>query len=147
VVLTTANFGRFSNFCRYYTRSQAGKGTGYRPTLKPLGLWFSPGSSINKTDRHDITEILLKVALNTITLILTFEWMFVFTKCFYLHVFCFFLLILVLKAHKSLSYCVIFFHNALNLNYPCMLLSMHKHRWTLFLLIVTSSPICDVKSK
>jgi hypothetical protein len=33
------------------------------------GQWFSPGppvSSINKTDRHDITEILLKVALNTI---------------------------------------------------------------------------------
>jgi hypothetical protein len=32
------------------------------------GSWFSPGppvSSINKTDRHDITEILLKVALNT----------------------------------------------------------------------------------
>jgi len=27
----------------------------------------SPVSSINKTDRHDITEILLKVALNTIT--------------------------------------------------------------------------------
>jgi hypothetical protein len=25
-----------------------------------------PVSSINKTDRHDITEILLKVALNTI---------------------------------------------------------------------------------
>ena len=33
------------------------------------GLWFSlgtPVSSINKTDCHDITEILLKVALNTI---------------------------------------------------------------------------------
>jgi hypothetical protein len=33
------------------------------------GRWFSLGSlvsSINKTDRHDITEILLKVALNTI---------------------------------------------------------------------------------
>jgi hypothetical protein len=33
-------------------------------------LWFSPGtlvSSINKTDHHDVTEILLKVALNTIT--------------------------------------------------------------------------------
>ena len=33
--------------------------------------WFSPGtpvSSTNKTDCHDITEILLKVALNTITL-------------------------------------------------------------------------------
>ena len=30
--------------------------------------WFSPASS--KTDRYDITEILLKVALNTITLTL-----------------------------------------------------------------------------
>jgi hypothetical protein len=33
------------------------------------GRWFSPGlpvSSPNKTDRHDITEILLKVALNTV---------------------------------------------------------------------------------
>ena len=32
-------------------------------------MWFSPGrpvSSTNKTERHDITEILLKVALNTI---------------------------------------------------------------------------------
>ena len=32
------------------------------------GRWFSPGppvSSTNKTDYHDITEILLKVALNT----------------------------------------------------------------------------------
>jgi hypothetical protein len=31
--------------------------------------WFSPGSPVSstyKTDRHDITEILLKVALNTI---------------------------------------------------------------------------------
>ena len=40
VVLTTANFGGFSNFCRYYTRSQAGKSTGYRPTLKPLNICF-----------------------------------------------------------------------------------------------------------
>jgi hypothetical protein len=33
------------------------------------GLWFSPGlpvSSTNKTDRHDFSEILLKVALNII---------------------------------------------------------------------------------
>ena len=33
------------------------------------GWWFSPGppvSSTNKTDLHDINEILLKVALNTI---------------------------------------------------------------------------------
>ena len=37
--------------------------------------WFSPGtpvSSTNKTDRHNITEILLKVAFNTI--ILTPAW-------------------------------------------------------------------------
>ena len=35
------------------------------------GLWFSPYtpvSSTNKTDRHDITGIWLKVVLNTITL-------------------------------------------------------------------------------
>jgi len=33
------------------------------------GLWFSPGtplSSTNKTDCHDITEILLKVVLNIV---------------------------------------------------------------------------------
>ena len=38
------------------------------------GWWFSPGSpvsSTNKTDSHDIHEILLKVVLNTITLTLT----------------------------------------------------------------------------
>jgi hypothetical protein len=35
------------------------------------GLWFSPGTpvpSTNKTDCHDIAEILLKVALSTIIL-------------------------------------------------------------------------------
>jgi hypothetical protein len=34
-----------------------------------IDLWFSPGTSVsftNKSDCHDITEILLKVALNTI---------------------------------------------------------------------------------
>jgi hypothetical protein len=39
--------------------------------VKLVSLWFSPGtpvSSTNKTDRHDITEILLKVALNNINL-------------------------------------------------------------------------------
>jgi hypothetical protein len=37
-----------------------------------VGWWFSPRTPVsytNKTDRHDITEILLKVALNTIILI------------------------------------------------------------------------------
>ena len=41
-----------------------------RPLLA-AGQWFSPGtpaSSTNKTDSDDITEILLKVALNTINL-------------------------------------------------------------------------------
>jgi hypothetical protein len=36
-----------------------------------IGWWFSPGtpvSSTNKTDRHDIAEILMTVALNTITI-------------------------------------------------------------------------------
>ena len=39
--------------------------------LLAVGQWFSSGtlvSSTNKTDRRDITEILLKVALNTITI-------------------------------------------------------------------------------
>ena len=37
------------------------------------GRWFSPGTpvSTNKTDRYDISEKLLKVALSTITITLT----------------------------------------------------------------------------
>jgi hypothetical protein len=44
-----------------------------RGTLWQVGgfLHFSPVSSTNKTDCYDIIEILLKVALNTITLTLT----------------------------------------------------------------------------
>jgi len=37
--------------------------------LLVTGRWFSPGTPIsfsNKTDRHELAEILLKVALNTI---------------------------------------------------------------------------------
>ena len=40
------------------------------------GRWFSQGppvSSTNKTDRHDITEILLEVALNNINVVLTWH--------------------------------------------------------------------------
>ena len=58
--------------CKFKSRS----GRGVLDTLYDniyqwvaTGLWFSPGlsvSSTNKTDCHDITEILLKVALNTI---------------------------------------------------------------------------------
>jgi len=35
------------------------------------GRWFSPGTPVsctNKTDRHDMIKILLKVALKTLTL-------------------------------------------------------------------------------
>jgi hypothetical protein len=40
------------------------------------GQWFSPGtpvSSTNKSDSHNITEILMKVTLNTITLTLNYN--------------------------------------------------------------------------
>ena len=36
-----------------------------------VGWWFSPGTQVlstNKTDHHDVTQILLKVVLNTINL-------------------------------------------------------------------------------
>ena len=34
------------------------------------GRWFPPGTVTNKTDRHDMAEILLKLALNFITVTL-----------------------------------------------------------------------------
>jgi hypothetical protein len=34
----------------------------------------APVSSTNKTDRHDITEILLKVVLNTISHVIVIKW-------------------------------------------------------------------------
>jgi hypothetical protein len=41
--------------------------------VRQVGFFFTgtPVSSTNKTDRHDITEILLKVALSTIIITLT----------------------------------------------------------------------------
>jgi hypothetical protein len=57
------------------------------------GLWFSPGtpvSSTNKTDCHDITEILLNGALSAITLTPIFSSVsFLFPVCFLFFVFCF----------------------------------------------------------
>ena len=44
--------------------------------------WFSPGtpvSSTNKTDRHDIPEILVKVALNAITII-PMTWLYIYVQ-------------------------------------------------------------------
>ena len=56
---------RISNRARYTTQSIHDKICQWLATDR----WFSPGtpvSSTSKTDRHDITKILLKVALSTI---------------------------------------------------------------------------------
>jgi hypothetical protein len=63
------------------------------------GRWFSPGtpvSSTNKTDRHDITEILLKVTLSTKTLTLYLAHVFTLislTKNYYLLIYVSFIII------------------------------------------------------
>jgi len=54
----------FVNYKKGYTRFAAASDKVYR--LLAHGRWFSPASSATKTGRHDIAEILLKVALNTI---------------------------------------------------------------------------------
>jgi hypothetical protein len=54
------------NYREGCTRFAAASDKGYQ--LLARGRWFSPGtptSSTTKTGRHDIGEILLKVALNT----------------------------------------------------------------------------------
>jgi hypothetical protein len=56
----------FVNYKKGYTRLAAASDKDYQ--LLAHGRWFSPGtpaSSTTKTGRHDIVEILLKVALNT----------------------------------------------------------------------------------
>jgi hypothetical protein len=56
----------FVNYKKGCTRLTAASDKVYQ--LLAHGLWFSPGtpaSSTTKTGRHDIAEILLKVALNT----------------------------------------------------------------------------------
>jgi hypothetical protein len=56
----------FANYKKGCTRLAAASDKVYQ--LFAHGRWFSPGtpaSSTNKTGRHDIAEILLKVALNT----------------------------------------------------------------------------------
>jgi hypothetical protein len=57
---------RFCKLQKKFTRIAALSDKVYQ--LLTHGQWFSPGtpvSSPTKTDRHDIAEILLKVALNT----------------------------------------------------------------------------------
>jgi len=54
-------FVKYKNGC---TRLAAASDKDYQ--LLAHGRWFSPAASTTKTGRHDIAEILLKVALNTI---------------------------------------------------------------------------------
>jgi hypothetical protein len=53
----------FVNYKKGCTRLAAASDKVYQ--LLAQGRWFSPASSTIKTSRHDIAEILLKVALNT----------------------------------------------------------------------------------
>jgi hypothetical protein len=72
VMFSSINF--HFNCCEFESRSLRGV---IDTTLRDkdcqwlaTGLWFSPGTpvySTNKTDCHDITVVLLKAALNTIT--------------------------------------------------------------------------------
>jgi hypothetical protein len=52
-------------------------------TCNRSGQWFSPGTPVsytNKTDCHDITDILLKMALNTINLNQSLNTMYEYVK-------------------------------------------------------------------
>ena len=53
----------FVNYKKGCTRLTAASDKVYQ--LLAHGRWFSPASSTTKTSRHDIAEILMKVALNT----------------------------------------------------------------------------------
>jgi hypothetical protein len=53
----------FVNYKKGCTRLAAANDKVYQ--LLAHGRWFSPAFSTTKTGRHDIAEILLKVALNT----------------------------------------------------------------------------------
>jgi hypothetical protein len=54
---------RFVNYKKGCTRLAAASDQAYQ--LLANGWWFSPASSTTKTGRHEIAEILLKVALST----------------------------------------------------------------------------------
>ena len=63
-IITKERYSEFESRARYTTLCDK------VDRLLAAGQWFSlvaPDSSINKTDHHDIAEILLKVELNTIT--------------------------------------------------------------------------------
>jgi hypothetical protein len=65
----------FVNYKKGWTRLAAASDKAYQ--LLAHGRWFSPdtpASSTTKTDRHDIAEILLKVALNTKNQFKSIKW-------------------------------------------------------------------------
>ena len=82
------------------------------------GRWYSPGSpasSTTKTGRHDIAEILLRVALSTINQFKSLSWIGVGV----IYVICVCLRILV-----SNTYCVVFFVYFICLRLECPMLSV-----------------------
>jgi hypothetical protein len=58
----------FVNYKKGCTRLATASDKAYQLLARPWS-WFSLASPTTKTGRHDIAEILLKVALNTINLI------------------------------------------------------------------------------
>ena len=67
-ITTTYAISAYHHWCCEF-ESRSGRGVQHYVIKFATGQWFSPGppvSSINKTDGHDIAEIFLKVALNTI---------------------------------------------------------------------------------
>jgi hypothetical protein len=60
------NFSGFSGFPHTWLCKLRKVASDQAYQLLAHGRWFSPASSTTKIGRHDIAEILLKVALNTI---------------------------------------------------------------------------------
>ena len=82
------------------------------------GWWFSTGtpiSSANKTDRNDMTEILLKVALNTIKHLPTCT-LSTFIAMFWVSV----LIVVVILSVRYYQYCLLLITNILHLFLGCI---------------------------
>ena len=74
--------------------------------LLVIGQWFFPGppvSSTNNTDRYDITERLLQVALNTITLTICFRLLYWGSDALVLHVFWYWSAQYIIKLHYKVT--------------------------------------------
>jgi hypothetical protein len=70
-VNTCMKYNQFLSPLTLWVQIPLRRGVLYTTLCDKICQWFSPGtpvSSTNKVDRHDITEMLFKVALNTINL-------------------------------------------------------------------------------